>query len=1130
MLHFILGRAGSGKTTHVHTLLEDFVRAGRQDLILLVPEQYSFHSERAMLERLGEKDAGSVDVLSFSRLAHSVFRIFGGKSGRPIDDAGRAILMSLALDGVGDSLEVYARHRQSPAVISEMLGLGIELKQGAVAPAEMMAVSDGMQDCLLKKKTREIALVLSAYEALVANSFFDGQDELTNLYDTLLDHAFFAGKVVAIDAFRGFTGQELKIIERILAQAESVYITLCADSLYSQAGDTGVFAHTKRTANQIMELAKKQGVPVAKPLLLPEEGTPGKIAPGDARYKRDALTALEAGLYNPEAVAYEEATDAVTLTAAGDIISECEFVALTVKRLLREEGLRCRDIAVIARTAETYEAPLKSALKKCEVPVFIDKRQPVVTQPLIVLVRSAAEIAANGFSLDAVMRCLKTGLAGFAVEDVSMLENYALLWNINGNRWLRDWDAHPGGYGSELMEADKAVLKSLNILREQVTAPLSKLRGSFENAHGQSAAMAIFEYLKDIDAGQNLKNLAIALEDEGEPVLALEQERLWDDLMEVLDSVAAALKDKKLTAKRFRELFDLVIATRSLGSIPQGLDEITIGSAGRIRTASPKVVFVVGANEGVFPRTPVSSGILNDLERQALIDLGLKVADPAEFKIIEERFIAYTALCSASDKLFISYARKDLAGAALSASELVAQIKRIIPDCVKKDTADIPDLDYVEGVRPAFELTAKLWSKGDGLYTTLREYFNNREDYKSKLEAFDRAVDLKPFAIRDKETAAGLFGKNMLISASRVENFYKCAFSYFCKYGLKAEPRKVAELDPMQKGTILHYVLQHLLEKYPGKQITTLTKEQRLAEIKAIMDAYAQEKMGGMQEKAKRFEYLYNRLAAILAEVVNRLVKELENSSFEPVNFELEIDIDGDIPLYEIMLENGGVLKIKGSVDRVDVMIKDGKSFVRVVDYKSSGKKFVLSETLEGLNMQMLIYLFAIWHNGEALYGDVVPAGVLYMPANAPAANLGRNASLEEIEAEKTKNSRMSGMLLNSMDVVIGMEKDGEGIFIPAKLKNDALEGSLITIDEMAKLKTRVDGMIGKMAQSLHRGEIPAYPAATDLRYPACVYCDYGAVCGRDSSTPLRLITKLSHEDALSIIDGEGGALDEVDR
>ena len=1129
MLHFILGRAGSGKTTTVHTLLEDYVRAGWQDLILLVPEQYSFYSERAMLERLGAKGAGSVEVLSFSRLAHSVFRLYGGKSGRAIDDAGRAILMSLALDSVGDSLEVYGRHRQSPAVISEMLGLSTELKQGAIAPGEMMDVSDRMQDCLLKKKTREIALVLSAYEALVARSFFDGQDELSNLYDTLLDHVFFAGKVVVIDAFRGFTGQELKVLERILAQSESVYMTLCTDSLYAPAGDTGVFAHTKRTANQIMDIAKKRGIQVAKPLFLPVEGTGGKAAIGDTRHKNEALTALERGLYNPEAVAYEALTDAVTLTAAGDIISECEFVALTIKRLLREEALRCRDIAVIARTAETYEAPLKSALKKCEVPVFIDKRQPIVTQPLIVLVRSAAEIAANGFSLDAVMRCLKTGLAGFAVEDVSMLENYALLWNINGNRWLRAWDAHPGGYGSELTDTDREFLKSLNRLREQVTAPLSKLHGSFENADGQSAATAIFDYLQDVSAGQNLKNLAIALEDEGEPVLALEQERLWDDLMEVLDSVAAALKDKKLNAKRFRELFDLVIATRSLGSIPQGLDEITIGSAGRIRTASPKVVFVVGANEGVFPRTPVSTGILNDLERQELIELGLAVADPAEFKIMEERFIAYTALSSASEQLFVSYARKDLAGAALSASDLVTQVKRLLPGCIKKDTVDIPAMDYVEGVRPAFELTAKLWNKGDSLYATLRAYFNGREDYKNKLEAFDRAVDQKPFEIRDKETAAALFGKNMYISASRVENFYKCAFSYFCKYGLKAEPRKIAELDPMQKGTILHYVLQRLLEKYPGKQIVALTKEQRLAEIKAIMDAYAQEKMGGMQGKEKRFEYLYNRLAAILAEVVNRLVRELENSSFEPVNFELAIDIDGDIPLYEIMLENGGVLKIKGSVDRVDLMLKDGKSYIRVVDYKSSGKKFVLSETLEGVNMQMLIYLFAIWHNGGELYGDVVPAGVLYMPTNAPAANLGRNASLEEIEAEKIKNSRMSGMLLNNMDVVIGMENDGEGIFIPAKLKNDALEGSLITLEEMGKLKTRVDGMISKMAHSLHRGEIPAYPAATDLMHPACIYCDYGPVCGRDSSTPLRFISKLSHEDALRIIDGEGGGTYEVD-
>ncbi|MEI6579797.1 MAG: PD-(D/E)XK nuclease family protein, partial [Eubacteriales bacterium] len=776
-----------------------------------------------------------------------------------------------------------------------------------------------------------------------------------------------------------------------------------------------------------------------------------------------------------------------------------------------------------------YEAQLKSALKKCEVPVFIDKRQPIITQPLITFVRSAVEIAANGFSLDAVMRYLKTGLAGFSIEDISTLENYALLWNMNGNRWLQEWTAHPGGYGNELFNEDAKLLAYLNTLRASVTKPLAKLKSSFEDADGEAVAKAIFDLLVEVNAGENLKNLAIALEENAEPVLALEQERLWDDLMTVLDNTATALKGSSLSAKHFRELFDLIIATRSLGSIPQGLDEITIGSADRIRTASPKAVFVVGANEGVFPRSPVSTGVLNDLERQKLIGLGLKVSDPGEFKVIEERFIAYTALCSASEKLFVSYSRKDLAGAGLSPSEIVSQIKHLFPNCQRRDTADIPDLDYIEGSRPAFELTAKLWRKGNELYTSLRAYFNGRDDYKDKLEALDRAVANKPFEIKNNETASELFGKNMYMSASRVESYSKCAFAYYCKYGLKAEPRGVAELDPMQKGTILHLVLQKLLEKYPGKKLIALSRQQRLTEIHLIMDEYLEEKMGGRQEKPKRFEYLYNRLANIMDEVVSRLAKEFETSSFEPVALELKIDNDGEIPPYEIALDNGGMLKIKGSIDRVDKMEKDGKSYIRVVDYKSSGKVFALADVLEGINMQMLIYLFAVWQNGEALYGDIVPAGVLYMAANAPTASLSRNAVPCEIEAEKLKKSKMNGMLLKDFDVILGMEQDGEGIFIPAKLNKGELEGTLITLEQMGKLKTKADNILCEMAKALHGGEIPALPVTDSGYKTACDYCDYKSVCGRESGMPVRVVAKLKHDEALAIIETEGGSSNDLD-
>lgn len=1112
MLHLILGRAGSGKTAWVHSLFESMIKEGQTDLTLIVPEQYSFFTERAMLERLGAADALKIDVTSFSRLAESVLKATGRMTGQHIDDSGRAVLMSLALDSVAEKLEIYAGHRQSPAVVTEMLALSAEFKQASVNPGEILTVSNSMADCLLKKKTKDISLVLNAYDALVRRSYFDDTDALTVLADILGERELYQDKIVAIDAFGGFTGQELKVIERLLTRAKAVYLTLCADGLYPAEDDTGVFAHTKRTARKVIDAAKRGNVPVAKPLLLSNAGK------GDID---EALRALEAGLYNPEAKSYEKHTEAVTLAAASDIVGECGFVAAAIKRLLRKENYRCRDIAVIARTAETYESPLKTALKKCGVPVFIDKRQPVAAQPLIILVRSALEIAAKGFTLDAVMRCLKTGLAGFSVGEISVMENYALLWNINGKRWLDDWKDHPEGYGSALDKKAEDSLNLINALRAKAVRPLKDLKESLENTDGEEAARAVFEFLIKIGAGENLKTLAVGLEESDEPVLALEQERLWDDLCSMLDTFARSLKDVRLTPARFAALFDLVVSTRTLGSIPQGLDEITIGSADRIRTASPKAVFIVGVNEGLFPRSPVSTGILNDAERQKLIGLGLPVSEPGEYKIAEERFVAYAAFCGASQRLVLSYARKDLSGAQLSPSEIVSQIKRLFPNCAMADTADIPPLDLVEGVMPAFETMASLWAEKDELYASLRQYFENSEEYKDKLAALDRAVDKKPFEIRDKTAAGRLFGKTMYMSASRAEDYAKCPFAYYCKHGLRALARKPAELDPLQKGIIAHRVLEHLLRAYPGKQLSDLPREKRLEEIKAVITEYLDEKMGGMNEKPKRFEYLFKRLAVVLDEVAERLAAEFQRSEFIPVAFELSIGDNKDIPCYEIDLENGSKMRIRGAVDRVDTYETDGKTYLRVVDYKSSGKAFRLSDVLGGINMQMLIYLFAIWQNGGQRFGEILPAGVLYVPANAPTASLDRNATPEAIQKEKIKRSRMNGILLGESDSILGMEKGGEGIFIPVSVSNGVCRGDVISLEQMKKLKACVDNILKETGRALLNGEIAACPVNQSGK-TVCGYCDYGMVCGFESGMETRRIIDLKHGEALEALDGKG--------
>ena len=147
MLHLILGRSGSGKTQYIRSLLRDLAKEGARDMILLVPEQFSFESERSMLELLGPRDAQRVEILSFSRLVDAVFRVYGGVSGTHIDDGGRMLLMSLALEAAQEHLDIYFRHRESPALAAKLLDLVAECRQCAVTPAALRAAAENARAC-----------------------------------------------------------------------------------------------------------------------------------------------------------------------------------------------------------------------------------------------------------------------------------------------------------------------------------------------------------------------------------------------------------------------------------------------------------------------------------------------------------------------------------------------------------------------------------------------------------------------------------------------------------------------------------------------------------------------------------------------------------------------------------------------------------------------------------------------------------------------------------------------------------------------------------------------------------------------------------------------------------------------
>lgn len=401
MLQFVLGRAGAGKTEYMRRMLADRALAGDGRCVMLVPEQFSFETEKAMLRLAGPQRANAIGVYSFTRLAETVFRKEGGAAGRRLSDGGRRILMSSAIAACQDHLEVYRAAAQSGRVTDLMLTAVNEMKMCGVSPQDLFRTADSLPGKGLGQKVRELGLLFEAYEALVAASYLDARDDLTRLAEALEGSQFFAGCTVAVDSFEGFTVQEMKVLGQVMRRAETVVVSLCTDG---QGGPDGLFALVDRTHSRLRRLAEDLGVKVLPPVVLT----------GAPRFQNESLKLVEAGLFGGEEGLSAEDSQGVVLFKARDVFQESEFVAASIRRLVREKGWRYRDISIICRNPQHYYGSLDVALKKRDIPCFMSQPMRVDAEPVMRFALGAFSCVLGGFSTDSLLELLKTGEIGRA--------------------------------------------------------------------------------------------------------------------------------------------------------------------------------------------------------------------------------------------------------------------------------------------------------------------------------------------------------------------------------------------------------------------------------------------------------------------------------------------------------------------------------------------------------------------------------------------------------------------------------------------------------------------------------------------------------------------------------------------
>ena len=1107
MLNLVLGRAGTGKTEFVFSEIKTLVENGNENIILITPEQSSFISERRLLSDLGESRTGFVQSLSFSRLSNEISRLYGGDNLPVLKKGARAVMMKRAITAVQDSLVLFEKNIGSNSFINSMLNIYDEMKSCRVSYDDIINASEKVEKDILKLKLKDIALIIDAYDSLIEGVYFDSENELTRLYEKLTGLDYFCKKTVFIDGFSGFVAQEYKIIEVILQQADNVYITFCSDDPDSK-DENSIFSYVNSNIRILREVSEKVGCRINPNIVLTE----------NKRANNDELKAVEKYALSNIKEAVDKLPENISVYSAKNISDECDRVALVISNLLRS-GLRARDITVICRSLDLYEKELQFSFDKFKIPYFNDERQSIASQPLIMLVGFLLRIKMFSFRSEDVFSLLKTGLTELSDSEINSLENYAFVWGITGSKWKKEFTESPRGFCEELSEKDKEQLKELNKNRKYIVDILDKFSKSCKGGTAKHYCRAIYYALIDLKADKMLKELAIKLEENGKSFLSLQQERIWDLLMEILDKLALTGEEEKISVKDFYKLFNLMISNEDLGALPEGLDNVQIGSADRIRCNNPKVIFIVGASEGDFPQSINSSGLLSESDRASLVNFNFKLYSYGKALNAQEMYFAYMALSSATDKLFVSFVS---GGEKDRESSIVRGIKEIFPNIEYGESPEEYSIDDISSDESAFEILASHYNENSIFIASLKKYFSSKPEYSGRLEAVKRLNDNEEITLKDDSLSLKLFNYNMYLSASRIEDYYNCAFRYFCKFGLNARPLMKAELDPMQTGTAIHYVLEVIIKEVGSKGLSELSKEEITILVNKALDDYLNNKLGNPEAFPARFKYQFLRLSKMIVFVAQRLSLEFAQSDFEAKAFELRIGdtkAGDEVDSKTISLDDGGTIKIKGAVDRVDVYENDGKKYIRVVDYKSGTKHFSVADIINGLNLQMFIYLFTLTESNTEYKG--ISSGVLYMHSARKIYSVDRNSE-DEISKEDNDEFKMLGIVLNDEENEMAkhMEHNLEGKFVPAKFvkTKGVVGGNIATLAQIGAISKKVDMMINQMGVRLHKGLISQNPVWGSNHKDTCDKCDYRAVCYNRKEVETRELEKLGFKEALDKI------------
>ena len=1106
-LKFVFGPSGSGKSSYLYQhVIQESMKYPERNYIVLVPEQFTMQTQKDLVMMHERKGIMNIDVLSFARLAYRVFEETGGGGLPVLDDEGKNLILRKIAGDYESELKMLGGHMKKQGYISEVKSVISEFTQYDIGEDEIERVMElAGESSRLYYKLADIRLLYRGFTDYLREKYITKEELLDVLSREVEKSERLKNSTVVLDGFTGFTPVQDRLLGELMRHCREVIVTVTMDrreNPYVYEHPYQLFALSKQMVTSLLQIAKQNKIPVEEPVELYDH-VPWRFK------EQEALAFLEKHLFRYGAGAYEKEQEQVKLHLAKNPREEAYAVAEQVRRMMREDGYRLRDIGVIVSDMDVYADHLKQAFIKYDIPFFMDHKRSILLNSFVEYIRSVLHMAEQSFSYESVFRFLRTNLAGFTYEEIDELENYVIGLGIKGYKhWQEKWTRKLKGMAQE--DLDK-----MNHYRRQLVEKVDGLIYVLRQRRKTVADItrAIYEFMVQENLQVRLAEQEELFKAKGELALAREYAQIYRIVIELFDKFVELLGDEEVSLSEYCKLLDAGLEEARVGVIPPEVDQVVIGDMQRTRLKDIKALLFAGANDVYLPGALLRTGLLSELDREKFAREKLTLSAGGKEKAYVQKFYLYLNLTKPSEKLNIYYSKVSADGKSVRPSYLIQELQKLFPKLkVRDEERYLKEQELTENIgfdRMIREFVQKR-HETDGAWCELYSWYKKNPKWQEKVERFlEAGYYRKPLDALTEEAAKRLYGEEFETSITRMERFAVCAFSHFLTYGLGLREREEYDFQAADLGNVCHRALERFsykVEQETGDWLK-LTEEQRNQYVEESVEEAIADYGNSILYSSSRNAYLIVRMKRMLEKTVWALTKQLAAGDFKP-------------SAYEMRFANG-------KIDRVDTYEDGDCIYVKVIDYKTGSKSFDVTALYHGLQLQLMVYMDAALQLEQKKHPEkeILPAGVFYYRIQDPLIDRPKEGEEQE---SILKELKPDGMISLEKEVLEHLDHCmvGESSVIPVKYnKNGSLSKSskAASAQDFYLMMKYAVNKVEEIRQKILSGDVKVNPYRRGTE-TSCDYCSYRQICGFDTKMEgyrYREIDAMSVDKVIQAIKGE---------